>query len=258
MKKVDLFPFGPGAPNQAPPFFAYGSEPPGGVRLRRHEPRQRVPRDPADRRPAGIAAARARRARTGSSSRRPASSTTSACSTGLTWPGTSWSRREVASPAGAGSARASGPRRARSARRRGPRRRADGAGVREYWIAAVPVTWNVVPNGRNAIEGETFTPRGDDASRRSSTAATRRTGRARCGTTRRSSGDNDGIPGPLLRARVGDRILVHFKNLDNEFEHPHSMHFHGVEYAVGSDGAFLPGSPVRARTSSPASRSPTA
>ena len=30
--------------------------------------------------------------------------------------------------------------------------------VREYWVAAVPVTWNVVPNGRNAIEGETFTP----------------------------------------------------------------------------------------------------
>ena len=30
--------------------------------------------------------------------------------------------------------------------------------VREYWVAAVPVTWNVVPNERNAIEGDTFTP----------------------------------------------------------------------------------------------------
>jgi hypothetical protein len=27
--------------------------------------------------------------------------------------------------------------------------------VREYWIAAVPSRWNVVPNGRNAIEKET-------------------------------------------------------------------------------------------------------
>ena len=36
-----------------------------------------------------------------------------------------------------------------------PRRRE--AGGREYWVAAVPVTWNVVPNGRNAIEGERFT-----------------------------------------------------------------------------------------------------
>ena len=29
MKKVDLLPAGPGSPNQAPPFFAYGSDPPG-------------------------------------------------------------------------------------------------------------------------------------------------------------------------------------------------------------------------------------
>jgi FtsP/CotA-like multicopper oxidase with cupredoxin domain len=55
------------------------------------------------------------------------------------------------------------------------------------------------------------------------------------------SADNDGIPGPLIRARVGDTILVHFKNLDNECERPHSMHFHGVRYAFGSDGAYIPG-----------------
>jgi plastocyanin len=30
LKKLDLFPFAPGAPNQAPPYFVYGSEPPGG------------------------------------------------------------------------------------------------------------------------------------------------------------------------------------------------------------------------------------
>jgi FtsP/CotA-like multicopper oxidase with cupredoxin domain len=40
---------------------------------------------------------------------------------------------------------------------------------------------------------------------------------------------------------VGDTILVHFKNLDNEFERPHSMHFHGVRYLFGSDGAYIPG-----------------
>src|SRR5262249_54061277 len=53
------------------------------------------------------------------------------------------------------------------------------------------------------------------------------------------SGDNDGIPGPLLRARVGDTILVHFKNFDPRS--PHSMHFHGVHYEIGSDGAYIPG-----------------
>ena len=32
--------------------------------------------------------------------------------------------------------------------------------------------------------------------------------------TRRAAGNQNLIPGPLLRARVGDRIVVHFKNLD--------------------------------------------
>ena len=28
---------------------------------------------------------------------------------------------------------------------------------KDIWIAAVPTTWNVVPNERNAIEGERYT-----------------------------------------------------------------------------------------------------
>jgi FtsP/CotA-like multicopper oxidase with cupredoxin domain len=55
------------------------------------------------------------------------------------------------------------------------------------------------------------------------------------------SGNHDLIPGPLLKARVGDRILVHFKNLDRQDGRPHSMHFHGVRYRPSSDGSFLPG-----------------
>ena len=112
--------------------------------------------------------------------------------------------------------------------------------TREYWVAAVPVTWNVVPNGRNAIEGETFT-------REQTTVRTivyRRYSKNWERPLRDDPGvvgDNDGIPGPLLRARVGEKILVHFKNLDNEFERPHSLHFHGVEYRFGSDGAYIPG-----------------
>jgi FtsP/CotA-like multicopper oxidase with cupredoxin domain len=51
--------------------------------------------------------------------------------------------------------------------------------------------------------------------------------------------DDRGIQGPLLRARVGDRLVVHFKNLDATA--PHSMHFHGVSYRPSSDGAFVPG-----------------
>jgi FtsP/CotA-like multicopper oxidase with cupredoxin domain len=115
-----------------------------------------------------------------------------------------------------------------------------GRKVHEYWIAAVPARWNVVPNGRNAIEKEDHAA--DDTT--FTTIVYRRYTRdwvKPLPNDRSVAGDNDGIPGPLIRGRVGDTILVHFKNLDNEFERPHSMHFHGVRYRFGSDGSYVPG-----------------
>ena len=55
------------------------------------------------------------------------------------------------------------------------------------------------------------------------------------------SGNSNLMPGPLIRARAGDRLRVHFKNLDTAFNRSHSMHFHGVHYKPSSDGAFVPG-----------------
>ncbi|MDQ3849972.1 MAG: multicopper oxidase domain-containing protein [Actinomycetota bacterium] len=114
-----------------------------------------------------------------------------------------------------------------------------GGATREYWIGATPTTWNIVPNGRDAILGtrygnETILPsvtyrrytRGWKTLLRNSPAA---------------NVDSDRIPGPLLRAQVGDRIRVHFKNFDTVFDRAHSMHFHGVSYRPSSDGAYLPG-----------------
>src|SRR4051794_2390033 len=60
-------------------------------------------------------------------------------------------------------------------------------------------------------------------------------------TPMRNTPDQDLVPGPLLKARVGDRLRVHFKNLDRAFDRPHSMHFHGVHYKPSSDGAYVPG-----------------
>jgi FtsP/CotA-like multicopper oxidase with cupredoxin domain len=114
------------------------------------------------------------------------------------------------------------------------------ASVRHYWIAAVPATWNVVPNGRDAIMGTTFAP----ADTVFPTVVYRRYTRdwkRRVASATRSSQPNSVIPGPLLHARVGDRIVVHFKNMDTVFEQPHSMHFHGAHYRPSSDGAFVPG-----------------
>jgi manganese oxidase len=116
---------------------------------------------------------------------------------------------------------------------------AAGAAVREYWVAAVPVTWNMIPNQFDDITGTRFAP----VETVMPTVVYRRFTphwKSPLPNTP-ESGNQNLIPGPLLRARVGDRILVHFKNLDFALRHPHSMHFHGVRYKPSSDGAYVPG-----------------
>jgi FtsP/CotA-like multicopper oxidase with cupredoxin domain len=114
------------------------------------------------------------------------------------------------------------------------------AKVREYWVAAVPVTWNMVPNGHDAINGTTVQPYQTVfptvVYRRYSPHWRRPEPNAPAG-----SSNQDLVPGPLIHARVGDRIVVHFKNRDTLYHDFHSMHFHGVHYKPSSDGAYLPG-----------------
>src|SRR3954469_4968111 len=113
-----------------------------------------------------------------------------------------------------------------------------GAAVREYWVGAMPLTWNVIPNGRDAIMNQQF----DAAQTIVHTVAYRRFTPGWKTALPNAAGvdvDDRGIQGPLLHARVGDKLLVHFKNLDTEA--PHSMHFHGVSYRPSSDGAYIPG-----------------
>ena len=113
------------------------------------------------------------------------------------------------------------------------------AATREFWVAAVPVTWNMIPNGFDDITGTRYAP----AQSVMPTVVYRRFTphwrRPLANTP--ESGNQNLIPGPLLRGRVGDRLLVHFKNLDFARRAPHSMHFHGVRYKPSSDGAYVPG-----------------
>jgi FtsP/CotA-like multicopper oxidase with cupredoxin domain len=102
------------------------------------------------------------------------------------------------------------------------------------------VTWNAVPNGHDAIMGTRYDP----SQTVFPTVVYRRYSRNWRHVERNApsgSSNQNLIPGPLLRARVGDRILVHFKNFDTRFGRPHSMHFHGVHYKPSSDGAYVPG-----------------
>ena len=108
--------------------------------------------------------------------------------------------------------------------------------VVEVWVAAVPVTWNVVPNGHDAIGHMEHAP--SETTFR--TVVYREFTRDFAKPIPNAAG-NRGIQGPLIHARVGDTILVHFRNLDTTFNRPHSMHFHGVHYRFGSDGSYIPG-----------------
>ena len=58
---------------------------------------------------------------------------------------------------------------------------------------------------------------------------------------------NGGMPGPLLRAQVGDRLIVHFKN---SLPEPTSIHWHGLRIPNDMDGVpDQPTAPVAAGAS---------
>ncbi len=45
---------------------------------------------------------------------------------------------------------------------------------------------------------------------------------------------NGTVPGPLLHARVGDRVIVHFQN---DMDVPHTVHWHGLRISDQMDGS---------------------
>jgi manganese oxidase len=116
---------------------------------------------------------------------------------------------------------------------------AAGAATRDVWVAATPATWNAVPNARDAIHGARFDP----ALTTFPTVVYRRFTRGWRKPLRlryEASAGAGGFNGPLIRARVGDKLRIHFKNRDTLRGQAHSMHFHGVEYEPSSDGIWLP------------------
>jgi manganese oxidase len=114
--------------------------------------------------------------------------------------------------------------------------------VREYWIKAESFWHNLVPNGRDGMMGTTFNADQTTIWALGYRAYTPHWGRLLAGND--SIGPNTGIPGPTLRAEVGDTITVHFQNNDAHYRFPHSIHAHGVTYAPDSDGAWLAANPT--------------
>lgn len=121
---------------------------------------------------------------------------------------------------------------------------ADGGRTRTYFVAADPVEWDYVPQGRNVVTGEPFdeeqavlaTPGPNRLGGVYRKAQYRRYSDATFSALEARSVEEGyaGILGPVLRAEVGDTIEVVFKN-NTAF--PVSMHPHGVFYNRADEGA---------------------
>src|SRR5215218_899982 len=104
-----------------------------------------------------------------------------------------------------------------------------GGSVREYWISATSVKWNIAPSGRDGWM-KMAVPR----------ATTFRAFAYQLyspGFARPLAAPS--IPGPVLEAEVGDVIVVHLRNADKHFGQAITMHPHGVRYTPDYDGSHL-------------------
>ncbi len=116
-------------------------------------------------------------------------------------------------------------------------RKASAGRHREFWLSVESFEQNLVPSGFDqmmgaAVGGASYAALGF----RGYTAGFAAVLPPDESTT--GVGQNSGIPGPLLRTKVGDRVTVHLRNNDHEFRWPHSFHVHGWRYTPGSDGSW--------------------
>lgn len=99
---------------------------------------------------------------------------------------------------------------------------------KEYWITAEAMRWNVVPKKRDEMLNVSLKSKGpttvDAYGYRAWTA---NFGKPLTGTPT--------IPGPLLEAKVGETLVVHFRNT---LPAPVTMHPHGAFYSNEMDGSY--------------------
>jgi len=124
--------------------------------------------------------------------------------------------------------------------------------VREFWLQADSFHHDAVPNGRDAMTGTTYTADRTSYPAIGYRAYTPQWGKPLPGDLGpQGIGPNTGIPGPVLRAEVGDVITVHFRNNDSHYRWPHTVHPHGVRYTPDNDGAWMADDPDKPGTAVP-------
>ncbi|XP_066496065.1 hephaestin [Tiliqua scincoides] len=122
---------------------------------------------------------------------------------------------------------------------------AEGA-TRVYFLAIHEVDWNYAPLGKNMVTGQRIT--NDPAASQFLQSSKNRIGSIYKKTVYKEYTDATytseipkpawlGFLGPIIRAEVGDTIIVHLKNFAKR---PFSIHPHGVFYAKDSEGSLYP------------------
>src|SRR5215475_7437711 len=112
--------------------------------------------------------------------------------------------------------------------------------VREYFIAAEIVDWDYAPSGLELMHGAEIPYPWGLYRRWTKTRYVEYTDGAF--SHRKPQPEWLGILGPIIRAEVGDTVVVHFRNLTSAY---HSIHVHGLRYDKQNEGAIyannLPG-----------------
>jgi hypothetical protein len=110
------------------------------------------------------------------------------------------------------------------------------AATRHYYIAAEDVTWDYAPSGVDLVEGSEIPRPWAGNTRWSKTRYFEYTDDTF--TTRKPQPEWLGILGPIIRAEVGDTVIVDFLNRSAT---AHSIHPHGLRYTKENEGArYLP------------------
>ena len=136
--------------------------------------------------------------------------------------------------------------------------------IRTYYIAAVETNWDYAPGGMNMMTMAGFTGQTkvwtEHTNNRIGTIYRKALFREYTDDTfatekkRPPEWEHLGVMGPLIRAEVGDTIVIHFMNKATQ---PYSIHPHGVSYARDSEGTPYPDSGMDASGLVPAGQTHT-
>lgn len=111
-----------------------------------------------------------------------------------------------------------------------------GGQLREYWFQVDAFFHNIMPSGIDGMTGNTVKASDTSFWALGYRAFTPNWGEPLPGSD--DIGPNTGIPGPIIRAQVGDHIRLHLKNNDTYYKQSHTLSIHALHFPVENDGGW--------------------